>query len=41
MTEVGKPTQNGYAERPTLALHASAGVRTITEEEVGLSDYED
>ena len=41
MAEVGEPTQNGYAERLTLAPHASAGVRTIKEEEVDLSDYQD
>jgi hypothetical protein len=32
MAEVGEPTQNGYAERL---------MRTIKEEEVDLSDYED
>jgi putative transposase len=41
MAEVGEPTQNGYAKRLTLAPGASAGVRTIKEEEVDLSDYED
>ena len=32
MAEIGEPTQNGYAERL---------MRTIKEEEVDLSDYED
>jgi transposase InsO family protein len=32
MADVGEPTQNGYAERL---------MRTIKEEEVDLSDYED
>jgi len=32
MAEVGKPTQNGFAERL---------MRTLKEEEVDLSDYED
>jgi len=41
MAEVGEPTQNGYAERLTFAPHASAGVRTIKEEEVDLSEYQD
>ena len=35
----GKPEENGYTERLTLAPAASAGVRTIKEEEVDLSEY--
>jgi putative transposase len=50
MAAQGKPEENGYAERFTLAPHAhlswrtvpgSAGVRTIREEEVDLSEYVD
>jgi len=41
MATQGKPEENGFAERLTLAPHASAGVRTIKEEEVDLSEYTD
>ena len=41
MAAQGKPEENGYAERLTLAPHVSAGVRTIKEEEVDLSEYID
>ena len=41
MAVQGKPEENGYAERLTLAPAASAGVRTIKEEEVDLSEYND
>ncbi len=51
MTDKGEAWQNGYAERLTLAPHgtavprqvcaASTGVRTVKEEEVDLSDYQD
>jgi transposase InsO family protein len=41
MAAQGKPEENGYAERLTLAPAASAGVRTIKEEEVDLSEYND
>ena len=41
MAAQGKPEENGYAERLTLAPHASAGVRTLKEEEVDLSEYND
>jgi len=41
MAAQGKPEENGYAERLTLAPVASAGVRTIKEEEVDLSEYND
>lgn len=40
MVEVGEPTQNGYAERLTLASR-NCGVRTVKEEEVDPPDYED